>query len=464
MNDKLSHIDELAFNALKNYEPEVATRVWDNISQKLDHKKRIRALYQRMWMAASILVILSFSVGFLFSDYLNKKTEIVLAKAVYSRYSNLFSYNNNAPAWSSHQEISIGNEAFNTEKKSDEYNSQKGNILQEQIVKDTTFESKSFNGYVITNQYDTMDANEVNTELSLVSELSSKSYMKPTQEPSLVLLEVENKKALLNPQIYIEVETVKSKKESRWEILADFGTVYSYRDLQRNYYDESSANFNKAGVSESSYYNSVEKGMYSYSAGIKAGYNLSKRFSLSSGIEYVTLGQESQIVFAENISMSKIPEYQISTSTGKIETSFHDIESYARSNERLTAAGNIYDKDASVVELYEFIEIPMTLAYKVIDKKFRISIKSGLGADILMLNTNYMKGQLGQVDFESHENLNKVNYTGHAGLTIGRQLGKHLLFSLEPRVKYFLKPLNEDNSFNTHPYILGCFSSLIYKF
>lgn len=68
MQNYNKNIDKLFRDKLNDFEADVPSFVWDNITEKLDNKKRIRALYYISGIAASVLILIAFGAGYLLTQ------------------------------------------------------------------------------------------------------------------------------------------------------------------------------------------------------------------------------------------------------------------------------------------------------------------------------------------------------------------------------------------------------------
>jgi len=111
-------------------------------------------------------------------------------------------------------------------------------------------------------------------------------------------------------------------------------------------------------------------------------------------------------------------------------------------------------------QLLDYIEIPFNVRYALLDTKTLITISGGLSTNFLVDNSAYIVENGEQIDAGSTEGISPVTYSSSVGLGIELPLGKSFRFSLEPRFKYFLSPVNSNGYSNFHPYSFGVFGGV----
>jgi hypothetical protein len=110
-----------------------------------------------------------------------------------------------------------------------------------------------------------------------------------------------------------------------------------------------------------------------------------------------------------------------------------------------------------------FVEIPVELSYKLIDKKFGVHIIGGMSTLFLNDNevsvvSNGMTTVIGEAN-----NLNKVHFSSNVGLGFKYSFWKSFEANFEPTFKYQLNTFsNSEGGFK--PYIIGLYSGLSFKF
>jgi hypothetical protein len=110
-----------------------------------------------------------------------------------------------------------------------------------------------------------------------------------------------------------------------------------------------------------------------------------------------------------------------------------------------------------------YVEVPVEIAYKLIDKKFGIQVFTGLST--LFLNEN--KISVVSSEFTNNigeaKNLNKVHYSTNVGLAFKYSFTNTLEANFEPTLKYQFNTFTA-NSGNFNPYLVGFYTALSFAF
>jgi hypothetical protein len=254
---------------------------------------------------------------------------------------------------------------------------------------------------------------------------------------------------------------------------SEIAPLYSYRKIESDYLSNSAIqDMNKS-----------EQGLIAYAGGLRVGYSAGRRLSVQSGLYYSRYGQEKNngkaisIDQVANTEKKNVTYLSIPNSTGIIQaghdnTSQYDntiavsvgnkADFYNFSGFTAISADNIQIKegDVTAIQYFDYIELPVTVKYKIIDRKLSFSFLGGLVTNFLVNNTVQLK-QNGKVEsFGTTRDINKVNYQGSVGLGFDYPIMERLAFSLEPRFRYYLNPI--DQRFNVHPYSFGLFAGISY--
>lgn len=222
-----------------------------------------------------------------------------------------------------------------------------------------------------------------------------------------------------------------------------------------------------------------EKPATSYTGGMAFSYNVNKRISVQSGIYYSSVGQKVTGIssfsgFQNYYDIKGGSEFSIQTSSGTIVSTNNDI--FLRDNiaARVLSKYTIDSFDPSKADLtylnnyvtqnFNYLEIPILLKYKAIDRKIDINFTGGISYNMLVGNSAFayvsgVKRSIGKT-----EGLSPVNFSSSLGMGFEYNLSKKTSFSLEPTFRYYLTPLGGLVGSSIHPYSFGIFSGLSYKF
>lgn len=255
-----------------------------------------------------------------------------------------------------------------------------------------------------------------------------------------------------------------------WSVGGQAGPQYSYRD----------ASINPSASEQFTDYDSFEEGVVSFAGGVNVEVQAKKRWSFQSGVHYSKIGLEtSNIVIEQNRSFSPSVgvielDNQFFASTVadeavEIPTSVGNI-SYGRKvlntspDVQNAVETNFVSGPINVEQNFEFIEVPLVVKYRLIDKKFGVNVSGGLWTNFLVGNSATATDDQGYYQEGPTNNINTINYIGSLGLGFNYPVSPKLLLSLDPLFKYYLSPLNNDNETEAHPYSFGLMTGLSYYF
>ncbi|HAM11434.1 MAG: hypothetical protein A2X05_07570 [Bacteroidetes bacterium GWE2_41_25] len=218
----------------------------------------------------------------------------------------------------------------------------------------------------------------------------------------------------------------------------------------------------------------------SYTGGVSLAYRINSRFSIQSGLYYSTLGQEMNGITAysgfQKYDNSKGgPNFKVLTANGTVQTNNSDIflSSYSLPERILTYFTNdIFDPvkaslsyvSSTLFQDMSFLELPVVVRYKVIDRKVDLNLIGGMSYNFLLGNVVYAEKDGGRYPVGTTEGLNDVSLSSSLGMGMEYNLSQNLSLNLEPTFRYYINPFNSARSTGLHPYSLGVFSGLAYKF
>ena len=104
------------------------------------------------------------------------------------------------------------------------------------------------------------------------------------------------------------------------------------------------------------------------------------------------------------------------------------------------------------------------MKYKLLDKKIDINILGGLSYNLLVGNSVYTISEGKHVNIGKTEGVNPLAFSSSLGLGMGYDFSKKISFSLEPTMRYYLSTMGDRTDGKNHPYLLGIYSGIFYKF
>ncbi len=223
-----------------------------------------------------------------------------------------------------------------------------------------------------------------------------------------------------------------------------------------------------------------EEAVMSYSGGLALSYKVSKRFSIQSGVYYSSIGKELTGIsaysgFENHLYTKGSPNFEVLTSNGPVYTENNDIFLTDRmGGDRITTAydNNVFDPekaslkyiDNSLHQNFSFLELPIILRYKIIDKTLDFNIIGGISSNLLVNNSVYASAEDGKLPVGKTKGLNILTFSSSLGMGMEYNISNNFSLNLEPTFRYYINPFNDISSSGIHPYSFGVFSGISYRF
>ncbi len=262
----------------------------------------------------------------------------------------------------------------------------------------------------------------------------------------------------------ISYEDLKVKTD-RWSIMAMASPTYYLSPVSGN-----------TGMARQ--INSSEQSQISYSGGLAFAYKINKRLSIQSGLYYSSLGQEVDGInsfagFRPYDYTKGDHNFEVLTSNGVIYTNNADVFLLDRSANRVLTryTNDVFDPDkahlsyinSSLHQNFSYLEMPVILRYKFIDKLIDFNFIGGLSYNLLVNNsvTTILDGSRYKVGTTG---LNQFMISSSLGMGLEYNLSNKFSLNLEPTFRYYLSPFGEAYGLKSHPFSFGVFSGLSFKF
>ena len=319
------------------------------------------------------------------------------------------------------------------------------NAINKETI-DAFFENKTSNTTTITNNdsitkqtnnSDVVVSNEIITQDStLVAEVS--------KETNLLEELLKEKEAGKN-------EDEKEEKRSKWAISTNASPVYFNSLAQGSSIDQQFDSNSKNYAT-------------TLSLGIAGSYAINNKLSLKTGVNNINISYNTNDVLFDarmnnvenNIpTISRNPEASnmvFSSKVGNVETLSGDVENVIIENNVGALQQNI-----------SYIEVPLELSYKLLDKKFGIEVIGGMST--LFLNQNNISLVANGVEMEvgRANNLNDIHFSSNVGLGFKYNFWKSFNANFQPMFKYQINTFSE-NSGNFKPYFIGLYTGVSFSF
>lgn len=239
------------------------------------------------------------------------------------------------------------------------------------------------------------------------------------------------------------------------------------------------SNFNSGSDQFSKQLSQSEEPMISYSGGVAFSYNISKRFSIQSGLYYSSLGQRLDGInsyggFNQFNTAKGNSNFEVPTTSGTIHSNNPDVFLNSNASNRIISAfsSDIFDPrkaslkyiNNSLTQSFSYLEFPVILRYKIIDKTIDVNLIGGMSYNLLVHNSVYTTFDGNKYQIGDTKGLNPLALSSSLGMGMEYNFSNKLSLNLEPTLRYYLNPFSVATGTFIHPYSFGIFSGITYKF
>ena len=319
------------------------------------------------------------------------------------------------------------------------------NAINKETI-DAFFENKTSNTTTITNN-DSITKQTNNSDVVVSNEII-------TQDSTLVAevsKETNPLEELLKEKEAGKNEDEKEEKRSKLAISTNASPVYFNSLAQGSSIDQQFDSNSKNYAT-------------TLSLGIAGSYAINNKLSLKTGVNNINISYNTNDVLFDarmnnvenNIpTISRNPEASnmvFSSKVGNVETLSGDVENVIIENNVGALQQNI-----------SYIEVPLELSYKLLDKKFGIEVIGGMST--LFLNQNNISLVANGIEMEvgRANNLNNIHFSSNVGLGFKYNFWKSFNANFQPMFKYQINTFNQ-NSSNFKPYFIGLYSGISFSF
>ncbi|RRO20982.1 hypothetical protein [Flavobacteriaceae bacterium 14752] len=454
------NIDRLFQESFKDFEVDAPKTAWSGIEKRLTQKskKRIIPIWLKFSGAAAVIAILIMagSQWFLSSNQLDDnsivdKTQENIQNSNNNNQSDSFVTTNpdedennlRNSSFSSENENAVNNSSQNTNNLALSDASSVDNIDKQQ---DTDKENNSK-----TNSYNNSLLEET---LAYTTELFSKGLIQqPNQNietSSFKKPSISQKKSLVEvaKNLNKEKETESSKtKKNAWFIKPQVSPIFY-------------GNLGSGSAVDPNLAQNDGQGEVNMSYGINVAYQINKKIKLRTGVNRVNLNYTTNDVF--------LVQNQGVASLNNVNTNPNFTASILNEQQlqNLSANGTFNRSETLSSELQQelgYIEIPMEIEYKILNRKIDINLIGG--ASTLLLNNNNLdiKNTNGTVSVGEANNINDLSFSTNFAIGLDYDITKRLMFNLEPTFKYQFNTF-QGGTTDFQPYFLGIYSGVVFKF
>jgi hypothetical protein len=224
---------------------------------------------------------------------------------------------------------------------------------------------------------------------------------------------------------------------------------------------------------------SSENPLASYAGGLGIAYRISKRFTIQTGFYYSSYGQEIGGVnlysgFNRFNNAKGKSNFEVLTSNGTMRSNNGDLFIMGDPEGKVLSAYNmdVFDPekarlnyiDNSITQSISYIQMPVYLRYKLLDRNIDFNLLGGVSYDFLIGNSAYTKTENGKYLVGSTQGLNSLMLSSSFGMGLEYNFSDKVSLNIEPTVRYFINSFNDAVKDGIHPYSFGVFSGFSYRF
>jgi hypothetical protein len=464
--------------------------VWKGIEAKLQNKKKRRAL--PMWWTlggVAAIVVLMFTFG---NRLFKSESDNTLPTVVETKNKTIFNKDKNSTNLEQNIETtqsiitaqdrdklqqSIGVTSKNNVIQGDTLNksivktskisNQKSLVSKESQNNERIAETKTANLERDKGTNDLKSASEINKILSsenentTIANAASNSKIKQELKQENKTLASKQQKQSIEAAI-AEAESLNEKEKedgllNRWSISPNVAPVY----------------FNSLGEGsaiDAQFNTNATRSDVTMSYGVKGSYAINRRIKVSTGVNRVSFNNATNDVIA--LSDNGFVARSTTASAGQLENV--NLTGTVSAGSLMVMSKNSLSRSAipeaintlttgDLDQRFGFIEIPLEIEYRVVDRKLGVNINGGFST--LFLNENEIFADVNGESARIGEanNIRDASFTANFGLGLDYSISKRMNINLEPKFKYQLNTFT-NTSGNFQPFFIGVYTGLSFKF
>jgi hypothetical protein len=459
MNLEENKLDDLFREKLINFAPEPPTDMWNRISKEMNRKKSARRIIIYRWMGAAAVILLAMITGILVTQ---NDTTLPVKDISKQISTNPKGSTENLPVQKT-IEINI-NKLFKTE-------AQKSVSVIDHSSADSVYpvdnqNRERVNYLAVTSGMTSVHEPEITLNRSLAE--NTIIIRRDFKTPSGISSPFDDQKILA-------LETVGSNKKDKtaleWKVGVQLAPAYS------SHASGYTTNYSRAMMTTGK---TAQTGM---GGGISIQVKTSRRWTIESGLYYSRSGDKSSSagqLLAANADFTSLAggnKYFNSAvvykdglmimngTAGVIRFSqTPDNAKFISGAESAIGMNTVLLMSGDFSQVFDFMEMPLTTRYRLIDGKIDLELLSGLSANFVVGNQVIMENASTRDYVGKTEDISRLGFSGVAGFGVIYPLSKRISITIEPRASYWLSSLNNSSEVDFRPWRIGIYSGLTFGF
>ncbi len=196
------------------------------------------------------------------------------------------------------------------------------------------------------------------------------------------------------------------------------------------------------------------------SIGLAADYAISKKISIRAGINKFDLAYNTNdIAFYTDPSITTA---SLNTINFRPEAQTVVVGDRKARGAATTASPTPIAENGTMNQSFGYIEFPVEVSYKLIDKKFGMKLITGFSTLLLNNNEVSLNSDSRKIVLGDANNLNNVHYSTNFGIGFKYSFWKSFEANIEPTVKYQINTFSYDSG-GFNPYFIGIYTGISYR-
>lgn len=208
-----------------------------------------------------------------------------------------------------------------------------------------------------------------------------------------------------------------------------------------------------------------KSGNINMSYGLNIAYQINDKLSIRSGLNKVDMGYNTNNVEFSPASFNAevITNIAFANESTRLNVS-NDLNKGMISTALETPLKTNAVYDGSMNQQFGYIEVPLELKYRVLDKKLGVNLIGGVSSLFLTDNNISLEGTDGlRTKMGEAVNLNSTNFSTNFGIGFDYKFSNRFLINMEPMFKYQLNTFSSGNN-GFKPYTLGVYTGFSFRF
>ena len=208
-----------------------------------------------------------------------------------------------------------------------------------------------------------------------------------------------------------------------------------------------------------------KSGNINMSYGINVAYEINDRLSIRSGLNRVNVGYDTDdiSIASSALQAAPIPTISYANTTASLRITDRPTNGNLSSDQNREISGSAPGLNGILTQEIGFLEVPLELKYKLIDKKIGVHLVGGFSSLFLADNSITASSDELITNVGEANNINNISFSTNIGFGLDYKLSKKVLLNLEPIFKYQLNTFSNENA-GFRPYTIGIYTGLSFKF